>query len=45
MELLKKAKQDPRFNKIDKKKTKIKIDNRFKGIINDQEFRRISKKD
>jgi len=45
MDLLKKAKQDPRFNRIDKKKSKVKIDSRFKGILNDDEFRKISRKD
>jgi hypothetical protein len=45
MELVKKAKQDPRFNRIDQKKTKVKIDSRFKGVVNDTAFRRISQKD
>lgn len=45
MDLVKKAKQDPRFNRIDSKKTKVKIDSRFKGVLNDTAFRRISNKD
>ena len=46
MDLQEKARKDPRFNQVKKKKTKVQVDSRFSGELRkNKEFSRVSKKD